>query len=97
MANGLKQDISIGENLKRLRKQAGLTQGQAVGAMTVAAICGMIGSYLFGVIDTKFGTKIGVTTDDGNITLCSETVSVAELLDVKLDTPGKSFAQEVLE
>ena len=29
MANGLKQDISIGENLKRLRKQAGLTQGQA--------------------------------------------------------------------
>ena len=38
----------------------GLTQGQAVGAMTVAAICGMIGSYFFGVIDTKFGTKIGV-------------------------------------
>lgn len=35
----------------------GLTQTQAVGAMTVAAICGMIGSYLFGVLDTKLGTK----------------------------------------
>lgn len=38
----------------------GLTQGQAVGAMTVAALCGMVGSYLFGVIDTRFGTKTGV-------------------------------------
>ncbi|MCI8939728.1 MAG: MFS transporter [Dorea sp.] len=38
----------------------GLSQTQAVGAMTVAAVCGMIGSWLFGVIDTKYGTKIGV-------------------------------------
>ena len=29
MSNGLKQDISIGDNLQRLRKQAGLTQAQA--------------------------------------------------------------------
>ena len=40
----------------------GLSQVQAVGAMTVAAICGMIGSYLFGLIDTKFGTKRGAIT-----------------------------------
>ena len=36
----------------------GLTQLQAVGAMTVAALFGMLGSYLFGVLDTKRGTKI---------------------------------------
>ncbi len=35
----------------------GLTQAQAVGAMSVAAVCGMFGSYLFGLLDTKFGTK----------------------------------------
>ena len=35
----------------------GLSQGQAVGAMTVAAVFGMLGSYLFGVLDTKLGTK----------------------------------------
>lgn len=29
MSNGLKQDVSIGGNLQRLRKQAGLTQAQA--------------------------------------------------------------------
>ena len=29
MSNGLKQDVSIGDNLQRLRKQAGLTQAQA--------------------------------------------------------------------
>lgn len=29
MSNGLKQDISIGKNLQRLRKQAGFTQEQA--------------------------------------------------------------------
>lgn len=38
----------------------GLSQAQAVGAMTVAAVCGMIGSWLFGVIDTKYGTQTGV-------------------------------------
>lgn len=35
----------------------GLTQGQAVGAMTVAGLVGIIGSYVVGFIDTKFGTK----------------------------------------
>ena len=29
MSNGLKQAVSIGDNLQRLRKQAGLTQAQA--------------------------------------------------------------------
>lgn len=38
----------------------GLSEAQAIGAMTVAAVFGMLGSYLFGVIDTKFGTKRGV-------------------------------------
>lgn len=28
MSNGLKQDISLGKNLRRLRKQVGYTQGQ---------------------------------------------------------------------
>ena len=37
----------------------GLSQTQAVGAMTVAAVCGMIGSWFIGVIDTKYGTKTG--------------------------------------
>ncbi|MCC8161915.1 MAG: MFS transporter [Lachnospiraceae bacterium] len=35
----------------------GLSSAQAVGAMTVAAVFGMLGSYLLGIIDTKFGTK----------------------------------------
>ena len=35
----------------------GLTQGQAVGAMTIAGLVGIIGSYAVGFIDTKFGTK----------------------------------------
>lgn len=38
----------------------GLSQIAAVSAMTVAAICGIWGSYMFGVIDTKYGTKNGV-------------------------------------
>jgi hypothetical protein len=37
----------------------GLSLVQAVGAMSAAAICGMLGSYLFGLIDTKYGTKKG--------------------------------------
>ena len=32
--------------------------------------------------DVDCAQKIGVTTDDGNITLCSETVSIAELLEL---------------
>lgn len=35
----------------------GLSQPVAVGAMTVAAICGMIGSWLVGLVDTKLGTQ----------------------------------------
>ena len=35
----------------------GLSQPAAVGAMTVAAVCGMIGSWLVGVLDTKLGTQ----------------------------------------
>ncbi len=38
----------------------GLSEPQAIGAMTVAAVFGMLGSYLFGVLDTKLGTKKGV-------------------------------------
>ena len=37
--------------------ELGLSQGMAVGAMSVAAICGMIGSYVVGLLDTKLGTK----------------------------------------
>ena len=40
MSNGLKQDISIGGNLKRLRKQAGLTQEQ------VSAKLELMGLYM---------------------------------------------------
>lgn len=35
----------------------GLTQAQAVGAMTIAGLIGIIGSYAIGFIDTKLGTK----------------------------------------
>ncbi|MCU6763437.1 Inner membrane protein yhjX [uncultured Roseburia sp.] len=35
----------------------GLSQPVAVGAMTAAAVCGMFGSWLVGVLDTKMGTK----------------------------------------
>ncbi len=38
MSNGLKQDISIGKNLKRLRKQAGLTQDEASAQMEVMGL-----------------------------------------------------------
>lgn len=40
MSNGLKQDISIGGNLQRLRKQAGLTQEQ------VSAKLELMGLYM---------------------------------------------------
>ena len=35
----------------------GLTQQQAVGAMAICGILGIVGSYLVGYIDTKIGTK----------------------------------------
>lgn len=35
----------------------GLTQAEAVGAMTIAGLVGIIGSYTIGFIDTKLGTK----------------------------------------
>lgn len=37
--------------------ELGLSQPVAVGAMSAAAVCGMIGSYVVGLIDTKLGTK----------------------------------------
>ena len=38
MANGLKQDISIGQNLKSLRKQAGLSQREASAQLEILGI-----------------------------------------------------------
>ena len=38
MSNGLKQDISIGQNLKRLRKDAGLTQNQASAQLEIMGL-----------------------------------------------------------
>ena len=38
MSNGLKQDISIGQNLKRLRKNAGLTQNQASAQLEIMGL-----------------------------------------------------------
>lgn len=38
MSNGLKQDISIGKNLKRLRKAVGLTQDQASAQLEVMGL-----------------------------------------------------------
>lgn len=35
MSSGLKQDLSIGKNLKALRKAAGLTQAQAAAQLQV--------------------------------------------------------------
>lgn len=37
--------------------ELGLSKPVAVAAMSVAAICGMIGSWVVGIIDTKLGTK----------------------------------------
>lgn len=37
--------------------ELGLSQPVAVGAMSVAAVCGIIGSYVVGILDTKLGTK----------------------------------------
>ena len=38
MASGIKQDISIGNNLKRLRKQANLTQDQAAAQLEIMGL-----------------------------------------------------------
>lgn len=38
MVNGLKQDISIGQNLKLLRKQAGLSQREASAQLEILGI-----------------------------------------------------------
>ncbi len=38
MSSGLKQDISMGKNLRRLRKQAGYTQGQAAAKLELMGL-----------------------------------------------------------
>jgi cyanate permease len=42
----------------------GFGQKQAIGTLTVAAIIGLFGSYFWGVIDQKLGTKKPVFTSD---------------------------------
>lgn len=38
MSTKLKQDLSIGDNLRRLRKQAGLSQGQVAAKLQVLGL-----------------------------------------------------------
>lgn len=59
MSNGLKQDISIGGNLQKLRRQAGLTQQQ------VSARLELLGLYMTPEIYAKmeqgrYSVKISV-------------------------------------
>ena len=59
MSNGLKQDISIGGNLQKLRRQAGLTQQQ------VSARLELLGLYMTPEIFAKmeqgrYSVKISV-------------------------------------
>lgn len=59
MGNTLRQDYSIGENLKRLRKQAGLTQKQVSAQLEVLQIP-VTEDILAKIEQGKYGIKIGV-------------------------------------
>lgn len=56
---GINQLVTTGvmSQLVVRNTQIGFEQGKAVGLMTVAALIGLCGSYLFGAIDQKFGVK----------------------------------------
>jgi transcriptional regulator with XRE-family HTH domain len=59
MSNGLKQDISIGHNLRRLRKQAGLTQGQVSAKLEIMGLT-MTPEIYAKIEQGKYSIKISV-------------------------------------
>lgn len=56
---GINQLVTTGvmSQLVVRNTQIGFEQGKAVALMTVAALIGLFGSYLFGALDQKFGVK----------------------------------------
>ncbi len=62
VTTGIFQLVTVGvmTQLVVRNMQLGFTQVQAISIMTFLAAIGVVGSWLFGVIDTKFGTKISM-------------------------------------
>ncbi|SCZ78603.1 MFS transporter [Acidaminobacter hydrogenoformans] len=56
---GIYQLVTVGvmTQLVVRNMQLGFTQGQAITIMSILAAIGVIGSWLFGVLDSKYGTK----------------------------------------
>lgn len=59
VTTGIFQLVSVGvmTQLVVRNMQLGFTQTQAISIMTFLAAIGVVGSWIFGVLDTKFGTK----------------------------------------
>lgn len=59
ITTGIYQLVTVGvmTQLVVRNMQLGFTQVQAISLMTVLAAIGVAGSWIFGVLDTKFGTK----------------------------------------
>lgn len=59
LTTGIYQLVTVGvmTQLVVRNMQLGFTQTQAISIMTFLAVIGVFGSWLFGVIDTKYGTK----------------------------------------
>ncbi len=60
MSSGLKQDISIGENLKNLRKQAHLTQEQVSAKLEILGFHPMSSDILAKMEQGRYSVKISV-------------------------------------
>lgn len=63
MSNGLKQDISIGKNLKALRKSVGLTQGQAcahLGSLNIEITSDILAKIEQGRYSIKISVLLGM-------------------------------------
>ncbi len=56
---GINQMVTTGVMSQLVVRNTGIgfTQEKAVGLMTICALIGLVGSYLFGAIDQKFGVK----------------------------------------
>lgn len=59
LTTGIYQLVTVGvmTQLVVRNMQLGFTQAQAISIMTFLAVIGVFGSWAFGVLDTKFGTK----------------------------------------
>lgn len=59
ITTGIYQLVTVGvmTQLVVRNMQLGFTQTQAIGMMTFLALIGVVGSWIFGILDDKFGTK----------------------------------------